>query len=147
MKKLFLIVAAMFAAVSFSACSDDDDKDKDASIVGTWQITHSEGWVTYSDGTRDEISEDYPAVDDAYYWTLNFQENGTMIRTSYSDNGAGHSSNYTYTITGKTLITTDSEGSIKYEIQSLSTKNLILFEKGEKEDGEKFEYTYTYKKI
>ena len=25
MKKLFLIVAAMFAAVSFSACSDDDD--------------------------------------------------------------------------------------------------------------------------
>lgn len=34
-----------------------------------------------------------------------------------------------------------------YEIQSLSTKNLTLFEKGEKEDGEKFEYTYTYKKI
>ena len=25
MKKLFLIVAVMFAAVSFSACSDDDD--------------------------------------------------------------------------------------------------------------------------
>ena len=25
MKKLFLIVAAMFAVVSFSACSDDDD--------------------------------------------------------------------------------------------------------------------------
>ena len=146
MKKLFLIVAAMFAVVSFSACSDDDD-NKDASIVGTWQRTHSEGWVTYSDGTRDEISEDYPAIDDAYYWTLNFQENGTMIRTSYSDNGAGHSSNYTYTIAGKTLTTAGSEGSIKYEIQSLSTKNLTLFEKGEKEDGEKFEYTYTYKKI
>lgn len=146
MKKLFLIVAAMFAVVSFSACSDDDD-NKDASIVGTWQITHSEGWVTYSDGTRDEISEDYPAIDDAYYWTLNFQENGTMIRTSYSDNGAGHSSNYTYTITGKTLTTAGSEGSIKYEMQSLSTKNLTLFEIGEKEDGEKFEYTYTYKKI
>ena len=65
MKKLFLIVAAMFAVVSFSSCSDDDNKD--ASIVGTWQITHSEGWVTYSDGTRDEISEDYPAIDDAYW--------------------------------------------------------------------------------
>ena len=25
MKKLFLIVAAIFVAVSFSACSDDDD--------------------------------------------------------------------------------------------------------------------------
>ena len=31
MKKLFLIVAAMFAVVSFSACSDDKDE---ASIVG-----------------------------------------------------------------------------------------------------------------
>ena len=147
MKKLFLIVAAMFAVVSFSACSDDDDKGKDASIVGTWQITRSEGWVIYSDGTRDEISEDYPAVDDAYYWTLNFQENKTMIRTSYSDNGAGHSSNYTYTIAGKTLTTTDSEGNVKYEIKSLTSKSLVLFEKGEKEDGEKFEYTYTYKKM
>ena len=51
MKKLFLIVAAMFAVVSFSACSDDDD-NKDASIVGTWQITYYEGWApmhfTYS---------------------------------------------------------------------------------------------------
>ena len=29
MKKLFLLVAAMFAAVSFSACSDDDDNKID----------------------------------------------------------------------------------------------------------------------
>ena len=27
MKKLFLIMAAMFAAVSFSACSDDDENE------------------------------------------------------------------------------------------------------------------------
>ena len=56
MKKLFLIVAAMFAVVSFSACSDDDD-NKDASIVGTWQITYYEGWATFSDGTRDDWSD------------------------------------------------------------------------------------------
>ena len=42
MKKLFLIVAAMFVAVSFSACSDDKDE---ASIVGEWQLTHSVGYV------------------------------------------------------------------------------------------------------
>ena len=46
MKKLFLIVAAMFVAVSFSACSDDKDDNQDASIVGTWQITLEKGWET-----------------------------------------------------------------------------------------------------
>lgn len=44
MKKLFLIVAAMFAAVSFSACSDDDDKIDPNQIVGTWQITREVGY-------------------------------------------------------------------------------------------------------
>ena len=41
MKKLFLIVAAMFAAVSFSACSDDDDNghvsDKPV-LVDFWAV-------------------------------------------------------------------------------------------------------------
>ena len=46
MKKLFLIVAAMFAVVSFSACSDDDDKD--ASIVGTWRHTREVGYEIYN---------------------------------------------------------------------------------------------------
>ena len=45
MKKLFLIVAAMFAVVSFSACSDDDDKDVNPNqIIGTWQITREVGY-------------------------------------------------------------------------------------------------------
>ena len=68
MKKLFLIVAAMFAVVSFSACSDDDD-NKDASIVGTWMIAHSEGWVIYSDGTRDDFNDDYPNDIDSVSYT------------------------------------------------------------------------------
>ena len=45
MKKLFLLVAAMFAAVSFSACSDDDDNKIDPNqIAGTWQITREVGY-------------------------------------------------------------------------------------------------------
>ena len=64
MKKLFLIVAAMFAAVSFSACSDDDDNKIDPNqITGTWQITLIEGWSVDSDGTQDEWSDSYPAID------------------------------------------------------------------------------------
>ena len=52
MKKLFLIVAAMFAVVSFSACSDDDDKD--ASIVGTWRHTREVGYEIYN-GDKHEL--------------------------------------------------------------------------------------------
>ena len=45
MKKLFLIVAAMFAVVSFSACSDDDDKDVNPNqIIWTGQITREVGY-------------------------------------------------------------------------------------------------------
>lgn len=46
MKKLFLIVAAMFAAVSFSACSDDDDNGGKAPTPEKWvkQIVFRAEW-------------------------------------------------------------------------------------------------------
>ena len=51
MKKLFLIVAAMFAAVSFSACSDDDDNGGKAPTPEKWvkQIVFRAEWVTLSE--------------------------------------------------------------------------------------------------
>lgn len=61
MKKLFLIVAAMFVAVSFSACSDDKDE---ASIVGEWQLTHSVGYVIEA-GEQYDFDKTFP--DDGYY--------------------------------------------------------------------------------
>ena len=102
MKKLFLIVAAMFAVVSFSSCSDDDD-NKDASIVGTWQITYYEGWATFSDGTRVDWSDAYPLTSEGnYYWTYTFNENGTCVQTDYSDNKNDDSSpmHFTYSVNG-----------------------------------------------
>ncbi len=150
MKKLFLIVAAMFAVVSFSACSDDDD-NKDASIVGTWMIAHSEGWVIYSDGTRDDFNDDYPNDIDYYYWTYMFDDKGTCVRKSYTDHAEDdeHPDYFTYTINGKTLTLKESKGAFQnvFEIKSLTSQSLVLYEKGEKEDGEKYERTYTYKKI
>ena len=104
MKKLFLIVAAMFAVVSFSACSDDDD-NKDAAIVGTWQITYYEGWATFSDGTRDDWSDAYPLTSEGnYYWTYTFNENGTCVQTDYSDNKNDDSSpmHFTYSVLSST---------------------------------------------
>ena len=61
MKKLFLIVAAMFAVVSFSACSDDDDKDEKNSIIGKWEYTHLTG---YDNGVI-VVDKDIPK-DDGY---------------------------------------------------------------------------------
>lgn len=149
MKKLFLIAASLFAAVSFSACSDDNDSD--ASIVGTWMITHSEGWVIYSDGSRDDFNDDFPNDIDFYYWTYSFDDKGAGVMKSYTDHATDddHPTYFTYTISGKTLTLKESSGAFQYvfEIQSLTSQSLVLFEKGEKDDGEKFEFTDTYKKI
>ena len=100
MKKLFLIVAAMFAVVSFSACSDDDDNKIDPNqIAGTWQITLIEGWSVDNDGIRDEWSDSYPAIDDDdYYWTYTFDGHGKMKRVSYTNQSVNNSTNGTYTV-------------------------------------------------
>lgn len=149
-KKLFLIVAAMFAVVSFSACSDDDD-NKDASIVGTWQITYYEGWATFSDGTRDDWSDAYPLTSEGnYYWTYTFNENGTCVQTDYSDNKNDDSSpmHFTYSVNGNTLTMTESTGEFQnvFQIKKLSQSQLVLFRSGE-DAHEKFEETETYKRI
>lgn len=64
MKKLFLLVAAMFAAVSFSACSDDDDNKIDPNqIAGTWQITREVGYEIVPGEGKMEKDITYP-IDD-----------------------------------------------------------------------------------
>ena len=93
MKKLFLIVAAMFAAVSFSACSDDDDKD--ASIVGTWEYVHFMGY------NRGELitDKDIPKNDEPYH-KLTFNSDGTW-REEYPN--TNHTSQGSYSIDGDKL--------------------------------------------
>lgn len=76
MKKLFFIVAAMFVAVSFSACSDDDDNGGKAPTPEKWvkQIVFRAEWdeswttsITYDsekrvkkvDGLRNNVSYEY----------------------------------------------------------------------------------------
>ena len=44
MKKMLLLAAVMFAAVTFSACSDDDNKGEKNSIIGKWEYTHLTGY-------------------------------------------------------------------------------------------------------
>lgn len=154
MKKLFIIVAALFVAVSFSACSDEDDnKINPHHIVGTWQITLIEGWSVDNDGTRDEWSDSYPAIDDDdYYWTYTFDGHGKMKRVSYTNQSVNNSTNGTYTVSNNILTIIEKGGNRNYEetqefqIKKLTSSQLILFEH-RIEPEFKEEDTYTYKRL
>ena len=83
MKKLFLIVAAMFAAVSFSACSDDDDNGGKAPTPEKWvkQIVFRAEWdeSLNSDGYVTEVTENDFDKDETYYYRMEYK-NGYLQR-------------------------------------------------------------------
>ena len=143
MKKLFLIVAAMFAAVSFSACSDDDDnKINPNNIVGTWQIIEIHENDSYSDEKRPTESD---------YYTYTFSENGTAILKWYD--GSNEVYNYTYTIAGNELTLEEKNSSEPmtyiFQIKELTKSRLVLFEREVNPDDENdvYEATLVFKKI
>lgn len=143
MKKLFLIVAAMFAVVSFSACSDDDDKNVNPNqIIGTWQIIE----IRENDSYSDEI---WPTESD--YYTYTFNENGTAILKWHD--GSNEEYNYNYSINGNVLTmneknTTEPMTDI-FQIKELTKSRLVLFEHEVNPDDENdvYEATLTFKKI
>lgn len=111
MKKLFLIVAALFAAVSFNACSDDDDNNVDWSqLYGTWQEVRSYGYALENGQKVDEWDETLeeeslysfnkngggsyhnPVVDRDIHYT----QNGNRLQLTYT--GMGETFSRTWTI-------------------------------------------------
>ncbi len=149
MKKLFFCAAALLAAISFSACSDNDETNlpaTPASLAGTWQITHNEGWETY-DGEKETYSEKYPD-EDGFYWTLAFNKNGKCVSTEYENGKVVYTSDYTYTISGSTLTLKYSGYSDEdsYQIKKLTESQLVLFNSGKDEESA-WENTETYKRI
>lgn len=88
------MVAALFGAVSFSACSDDD-QDLGSSVIGTWEYTH---FTAYDHGVLLE-DEDIPKDDEPMHY-LTFNENGTWTE-EYPN--SGHTSKGTYSIDGNEL--------------------------------------------
>ena len=143
MKKLFLIVAAMFVAVSFSACSDDDDKDVNPNqIIGTWQIIE----IHENDSYSDEI---WPTESD--YYTYTFNENGTAILKWHD--GSNEEYNYNYSINGNVLTMNEKNETEPmtyiFQIKELPKYRLVLFEHEVNPDDENdvYEATLTFKKI
>ena len=159
MKKLFLLVAAMFAAVSFSACSDDDDNKIDPNqIAGTWQITREVGYEIVPGEGKMEKDITYP-IDDVnddygFYFTYTFNENGTGRYKSYyyyDINRLDSNWSIEYTISNNQLLMYEEpeEGNQTsvYNIKELTKSKLVLLYKVDDSDGYKAEITTTFKKI
>ena len=76
MKKLYstiMMLAMMVAALSLTACGgDEEDIIGDSSfLVGTWSVTHAQGWGFESDDDEPEY--------------LQFKSNGTYINVQFDD--------------------------------------------------------------
>ena len=152
MKKLFFCAAALLAAISFSACSEDDEPNlpiAPGTIAGTWQITHEKGYCIYDDGEesgKETWSDDYPD-EDGYYWTLTFDKNGACVKTEY-DSGKSYSAHYTYSISGNKITVKDMQyqESETCEIKKLTESQLVLVNTYEGETEVEVN-TATYKRI
>jgi len=147
MKKFFFCTAALLAALSFTACSDDDETNLPVTsdnIVGTWQIVH-EQTVEIFDDEKEAYSVNYPD-EDGWYYTLTFDKDGSCINTSYEEEQAYSSQNYTYTISGSTLTLKSYEGTRVFEIKKFSESELVLY-LYYKESTYSIESTETYKRI
>ncbi|MCM1300283.1 MAG: lipocalin family protein [Alistipes senegalensis] len=151
MKKLFFCTAALLAAISFSACSDDDETNlpitPDA-IAGTWQITNEKGWCIYDDeeegSGKETWNEKYPD-EEGFYWTCTFDKNGSCVKHHYEP---FYSTYYTYSIsdTKLTMTNTEYQESETFEIKKLTESQLVLVSTYEGE-SELEENTQTYKRI
>ncbi len=126
MKKLFFCAAALLAAISFSACSDDDETNLTATpdtIAGTWQIVHEEGWEIY-DGEKDTWSENYPD-EEGWYWAYTFDKSGSYVETVYENNEVSYTENGTYSISDNTLTLKAYGESSTREITKLTESKLV----------------------
>ena len=154
MKKLFFFAAALCAAVSFSACSDDDDNINPNQIIGTWQITREVGYeivpgegkfdkdITYP---IDDVNDDY-----GFYYTYTFNEDGSGTYKSfnyYENNQLQEEWPLKYSISNDVLtIPQEYEYNGTFKIEQLTKTQLVLFEEID-DDGYKAAITYTFKKI
>ena len=117
MKKLFLL-AVLFATTAFIACSDDKDDNKDASIVGTWQLVRTYGY---------EVDQEYDSddTDDQEFWTFN--ADGATGIINWRD-GSNDKMPFTYSVNEKklTLKLEEDTTPTNYTITTLTAKDLTV---------------------
>ena len=150
MKKLLFYAAALLAAISFQACSDDDENGLPATpenIAGTWQIVQEKGWEIDWD-EKDTFLENYPDKD-GWYYTFTFDKDGSFTVTEIwgkEDGGDTSTENGSYSISGKELrLNIRGYNQRHIEIRKLTKSQLVLFVIMDYDLQS--EYTATFKRI
>ena len=152
---LMAIFFALFAMVSFTACSSDDDEVPSTeaikeNIVGMWQTTHILGWAY--DDTSDEnlIKVDRDITEnDSYAERILFRADGicTLYHYSkYSNKWVMDYSGYPYEVSGnKVIIYNRSEVEQTFSILSLNNDQVII--EYEMDEGPDYKTKVTCKRV
>lgn len=151
---LLAILFALFAMVSFTACSSDDEdtpspEDVQTNIIGMWQPTHVTGYVWDDENDKPAKVDQDIDIDDAI--SFEFKQGGTFneyIWIGYKWKKIGYPGE-AYTISGNKLTTYEENDGINildvYTIQSINSTTMVL--KYNLDGNASYPSTITFNKI
>ncbi len=147
---LLAILFALFAMVSFTACSSDDEdtpstEDVQTYIIGMWQPTHVTGYDWDENDKPAKVDKDID-IDDVI--SFEFKQGGTFNEYFWTGNKWEiDCSGETYSILGNKLTTYDVNGTVLdvYTIQSINLTTMVL--KYNLDGNASYPSTITFKKI
>lgn len=145
------ILFALFAMVSFTACSSDDDEtpsteDIKTNIVGMWQSTHISGW-DYDDTDEEnliKVDQDIPEADS---YRMLFKGDGTCKEYYWDDYKWHLDGTYKYEVSGNKIIFYDSHGDIEGTANALSIKGDVAIFELTLEEGAQHKHRTTFKRV
>lgn len=150
---LLAILFALFAMVSFTACSSDDEdtpstEDVQTYIIGMWQPTHVTGYDWDENDKPAKVDQDIDIdIDDVD--SFEFKQNGIFNEYAWTGNKWEiDCSGEHYNISGNKLITYDVDGITVldvYTIQSINLTTMVL--KYNLDGNASYPSTITFKKI
>lgn len=149
---LLAILFALFAMVSFTACSSDDDdtpsaEDIQTSIIGIWQPTHVSGYDWDKDEDKPVKVDKDIDIDDAI--SFEFKQGGTFNEYFWTGNKWKiECSGEAYSISGNKLTTYEEDGTNVldvYTIQSINSTTMVL--RYNLDGNASYPSTITFKKI
>ena len=152
MNYLWMLGLLMFAAVSFSACSSDDDEPgSNSDLVGLWEVIADKGWEKVDGKIIDQWDQEGDEIGDKYQFE--FKEDGTFY--AYSTDGVldEESGEMTWKYkNGKVfLYSLQYKMEVEFAIVKELTSSRLVLENYQKynEDGEEWESwsLMTFKKI
>ncbi len=145
------ILFALFAMVSFTACSSDDDEtpsteDIKTNIVGMWQSTHISGW-DYDDTDEENMIKVDQDIPEAESYRMLFKGDGTCKEYYWDDYKWHLDDTYKYEVSGNKIIFYDSHGDIEGTANVLSIKGDVAIFEVTLEEGPQYKHRTTFKRV